>query len=116
MNQARRTYLSNYFQIDVMDHLIKNTNLVYCSWKHWHGAMLYSKGMDIVVSYDIYLEVCENKMDITRKNVDPFSYHTFCEQHSSQMLQYDPRKRHYPADELMRISTNQPLRIGCSRS
>jgi len=30
-NQARRTYLSNYFRIDVMDHLIKNTNLAYRS-------------------------------------------------------------------------------------
>ena len=109
MNQARRTYLSNYFRIDVMDHLIKNTNLAYRSWKYWHGAILHAKGMDIVVTYDMYLEVCEGKMDATWKNTDPISYHTFREQLSTQMLQYDPRKRHYPGDELMRISTKQPL-------
>jgi len=50
INQARRTYLSNYFRTDVMDHLIKNTNLVYRSWKYWHGTMLHFKGIAIGVS------------------------------------------------------------------
>ena len=98
MNQARRTYLSNYFRIDVMDHLIKNTNLAYRSWKYWYGAMLHAKGIDIVVAYDMYLEVCEGKMNATWTNTDPVSYHTFREQLSTLMLQYDPRKRHYPGN------------------
>ena len=63
MNEARRTYLSNYFRVDVMDHLIKNVNLAYRSWKYWHGAILHAKGMAIVVAYDIYLEVCEGKLN-----------------------------------------------------
>ena len=63
MNEARRTCLSNYFRIDVMDHAIKNANLACRSWKHWHGAMLHAKGMAIVVAYDIYLEVCEGKLN-----------------------------------------------------
>ena len=79
MNQARRTYLSNYFRIDVMDYLIKNTNLAYRSWKYWHGAMLHTKGMAIVVACGMYLEVCEGKMDATWTNADPVSYHTFRE-------------------------------------
>jgi len=88
-----------------MDHLIKNTNLAYRSWKYWHGLMLYAKGMVIVVAYDMYLEVCEGKMDAIWTNADPISYHTFREQRSSQSLQYDPIKRHFPGDELIRIST-----------
>ena len=115
MNQARRTCLSNYFRIDVMDHLTKNTNLAYCSWKYWHGAMLHAKGMDIVSAYDMYLDVCEVKMDTTWTNADSVSYHTFREQLSSQMLQYDPRKRHCPGDELIRISTMQPLNLWTGR-
>jgi len=109
MSQARRTYLSNCFRINIMDHLIKNTNLAYRYFEYLHGAMLHTKGMSIVVAYDMYLEVCEGNMDATWTNADPVSYHTFRKQFSSQMLQYDPRKRHCPGDELMRMSTNQPL-------
>ena len=65
MNQERRTYLSRYFRIYVLDHLIKNTNLAYFSWKYWYGAMIHAKRMAIVVVYDIYLEVCEGKIDAT---------------------------------------------------
>ena len=71
--------------------------------------MLHAKGMAIVVAYDMYLDICEGKMDATWMNADPVSYHTFREQLSSQMLQYDPRKRHYYGDKLMRISTKKPL-------
>ena len=111
MNEARRTYLSNYFRVDVMDHMIKNANLAYRSWKYWHGAMLHAKGMAIVVAYDIYLEVCEGKLNEDWKNTDPVSFHTFREQLSAQMLAYDPRKRLYPGDEFMRVSTKQPSSV-----
>ena len=83
MNQARRTYLSNYFRVDVMDHLIKNVNLAYRSWKYWHGTMLHAKGMAIVVAYNMYLEVCEGKLNEDWANADPVSFHRFCEQISA---------------------------------
>jgi len=103
--------LSNYFRVDVMDHMIKNANVTYRSWKYWHGAMLHAKGMAIVVAYDMYLEVCEGKLNEDWANADPVSFHTFREQLSAQMLAYDPRKRLYPGDEFMRISTKQPSNV-----
>ena len=54
-------------------------------------------------------------MDATWKNADLVSYHTFREQLLSQMLQYDPRKRHYHGDELIQISTKQHLNVWPSR-
>ena len=65
----------------------------------------------IVVAYDMYLEVGEDKMDAIWTKTDPVSYHTFREQLSSQILQYNPRKRHYPGDELIRNSTKKPLNV-----
>jgi len=94
INVLSECQLSNYFRIYIMDHLIKNTNLAYRSWKYWYGAMLHAKGMSIVVLYDMYLEVCEDKMDATGTNAYLVSYYTFRELLSSQMLQYDPKKRH----------------------
>ena len=64
-----------------------------------------------MVAYDMYLEVCEGKMDATWTNADHVCYHPFREQLSTQMLQYDPRKRHYPGNRLMRISTKQHFNV-----
>jgi len=43
VNALNKCKLSNYFRVDLMDHLIKNTNLAYRSWKYWHSAMLHAK-------------------------------------------------------------------------
>jgi len=67
--------------------------------------------MAIVVAYNIYLEVCEGKLNEDWANADPVRFHTFREQLSAQMLAYDPRKRLYPGDEFMRISTKQPFNV-----
>jgi len=63
----------------------------------------------------MYLEVCEGKMDVRWKNTDPVSYHIFREQLSTQMLLYDPRKRLYPGEKLIRVLTKQlaHARPGC---
>ena len=34
--------------------------------------------MAIVVAYNIYLEVCEGKLNEDWANADPFRFHTFC--------------------------------------
>ena len=73
--------------------------------------MLHAKGMSTVVVYDIYLEVCKCKLDESWTNADPISYHKICEQILTQILAYDPRKRLYAGDELMRISTKQHMKI-----
>jgi hypothetical protein len=49
MNDARKLYLATYGAIDTMDHLIKNCDMKYHSWKYWHAAMLLAKMMAIVV-------------------------------------------------------------------
>jgi hypothetical protein len=36
MNEASQQYLGIYFRIDKIDHLIKNCNMIYRSWKYWH--------------------------------------------------------------------------------
>lgn len=50
VNALNECKFSNYFRIDFVDHLIKNTNLAYRSWKYLHGAMLHAKGMTILVA------------------------------------------------------------------
>ena len=43
------------------------------------------------------------------------SIHTFCKQLLAQMLAYDPRKRFYPGDEFMQVSTKQPSNVRPSK-
>ena len=55
MNDARELYLRTYGIIDSLDHLIKNCEMHYRSWKYWHSAMLRAKAMAVVVAYDMYV-------------------------------------------------------------
>ena len=36
MNEGRQTYLSFYFGVDNIDHMIKNALIRFISWKYWH--------------------------------------------------------------------------------
>ena len=63
MNEARELYLKTYGTIDKLDHLIKNCNMHYRSWKYWHSAMLHAKAMAICVAYDIYRECATGKLN-----------------------------------------------------
>ena len=54
MNSARNIYLQSYYRIDCMDHMIKNAQLFYRSWKYWHSPMLHGKTMAVVVASDMY--------------------------------------------------------------
>ena len=62
MNHSRELYLGMYSRIDSIDHLIKNCNISYRSWKYWHSPMLHAMSLAICVAYDIYLEVCEGEL------------------------------------------------------
>ena len=99
MNEARELYLKTYGAIDRMDHLIKNCNMGYRSWKYWHSGMIHGKTMAIVVAYDIYRECCAGKLDASWKLERPVDFHTFRERLALQMLQYSPKNNHYPGDE-----------------
>ena len=110
MNQARDLYLNSYYRIDTIDHLIKNTDMFYRSWKYWHSPMIHGKSLAVVVAYDMYLECCEGNLKPGWKIDAPVTFWRFREKLPEQMLQYDARERRYPGDEFMRQSTHQRIR------
>jgi hypothetical protein len=110
MNDARELYLGSYSRIDSIDHLIKNARIFYRSWKYWHSPMLHGKGLAVVVAYDLYLEVCEGKLDVAWEIEEPLDFWNFRERLSKQMLEYNPSAHKYPGDAAMRASTQQSQR------
>ena len=101
-NNARHLYLKSYSRIDSMDHLIKNCNIKYRTWKYWHAAANHAKSLAVVTSYDIYLELCEGIVNTEWKNENPVDFYTFRDRLSVQLCQYDPVKQQYPGDQNMR--------------
>lgn len=119
MNDARRLYLSTYFRIDVVDHLLKNAAIFYRTWKYWHAPKNHGFAMCIVLAYGIYEECCEGKIEsdwkIEKKKM--MNFFQFRARLSSQMLTYSPRKLVYPGDDRMRAVTSIPKeRRGGKRS
>jgi hypothetical protein len=110
MNDARELYLGTYSRIDSIDHLIKNANIFYRSWKYWHSPMLHGKSLAVVVAYDLYLEVAEGKLNPAWGIEEPLDFWTFREKLSIQMLEYSPTRKKYPGDAVMRASTQQSRR------
>ena len=110
MNDARELYLGTYSRIDSIDHLIKNANIFYRSWKYWHSPMLHGKSLAVVVAYDLYLEVAEGKLNPAWGIEEPLDFWTFRERLSIQMLEYSPARKKYPGDAGMRVSTQQSRR------
>jgi len=101
MNNARELYLQSYSRIDSIDHLIKNCNLKYVSWKYWHQAMLHAFALAIVSAYDMYKECATASLPEWRKK-DIMSFKEFRLKLGQQMLEYDPKDWHLPGDERMR--------------
>jgi hypothetical protein len=107
MNQARDLYLNSYYRIDTIEHLIKNTDMFYQSWKYWYSPMIHGKSLAVFVAYDMYLECFEGNLKPGWKIGSPFMFWHFCKNLSEQMLQYDTRERRYPGDEFMHQSMQQ---------
>ena len=107
MNESRQLYLSTYGKIDKIDHMIRNCNLYYRTWKYWHAPMNHGKALAIVTAYDMYLECAEGKLNPEWKVNKPVDFHRFREKLGMQMLKYDPRERRYPGDERFRACTQQ---------
>ena len=63
--------------------------------------------MSIVIAYDMYLEVAEGKLDNDLRVKYPVDFWTFQDVLSVQMLEYDPKNRHYLGDDAMRVCTKQ---------
>jgi len=103
MNDAREMYLDMYSRIDSIDHMIKNCQLKYISWKYSHAAMLHAFLLAIVTAYDMYKECALASLDewkIDRKNIITFK--EFRLKLGTQLLEYDPKNKHLPGDERMR--------------
>ena len=62
-NEARQTYLSQYFAVDNTDHMISNTMIGYITWKYWYSPYLHGLAMAIVAAFDMYVECCEGELD-----------------------------------------------------
>lgn len=77
MNEARYLYLGTYWGVDRLDHMIKNANMFYRSWKYWHSAMIHAKAMAVVVAYDMYLECTEGQIDEDWLVEQPVSFWEF---------------------------------------
>ena len=110
MNDARRIYLSTYFTINVVDHLLKNAAIFYRIWKYWHAPKNHGFAMVIVLAYGLYEECCEGKIELEWKIDDnkKLDYFQFRSRLSMQMLTYTPKKMLYPGDDKMRAVTSIP--------
>ena len=107
MNDSRRLYLSSYFRIDVVDHLLKNAAIFYRIWKYWHAPKNHALAMVLVLVHDLYLECAEGKINSEwfvpqAKRIDFFTFRHLL---SKQMLTYDPKRERYPGDDKMRETT-----------
>ena len=107
MNDARRLYLSTYFRIDVVDHLLKNAAIFYRIWKYWHAPKNHALAMILVLAHDLYLECAEGKIKsewfIEKKK--RLSFFHFRHLLAKQMLTYDPKLLCYAGDGHMRVNT-----------
>ena len=107
MNEARNLYLGSYSRIDSIDHMIKNCNMKYRTWKYWHSPMLHAMAFAVLTAYDVYLEVAKGNLDPAWKDDEPCNFWTFRDLLSEQMLKYNPIHRKYPGDGKMRTATQQ---------
>jgi Pyruvate/2-oxoacid:ferredoxin oxidoreductase delta subunit len=108
MNQAREHYLSTYNAVDRIDHRVRNLHLKLRSWKYWHSPMVHAMGLGVVTCYDMYLEVCEGKLDGFPKVKHPMSLKDFQSKLGLALLSYHPKNRILKGDEKLRQYTQVP--------
>ena len=104
MNNGRRLYLTTYNGVDVLDHLIKNANLFYRTWKYWHAPVNHALSIAIAVAYGFYLEAAEGNLDEEWK-VEPVTFWEFRRTLAIQGLTYQPNKQQFPGDQNLREVT-----------
>ena len=107
MNHARQLYLATYGVIDTLDQAIKSSRLYYCSWKYWHSPMLHGKAMIWAIAYSMYEECAEGMLNLDWKVPNKVDFWTFRDVGADQLLAYNPVKRKYFGDKMMRVATSQ---------
>jgi len=106
-NEARETYLGHYYGVDSADHMIKNAQIKFTSWRYWHAPYLHALSMGVLAAYDMYNECCDGHLDSDWK-IDKsrrMSYSVFRQNLSQQMIEYDPSELKYEGDEVARVNT-----------
>ena len=106
-NEARGTYLSTYWAVDNLDHMIKNCAIRFISWKYWHAPYNHGHAIAITAAYDMYNYCCDGNADpswaVSKK--DRMSFRQFRMTLSEQMLRYHPKNGLLPGDENFRAYT-----------
>mmetsp|Transcript_19746 Transcript_19746/g.42879 ORF Transcript_19746/g.42879 Transcript_19746/m.42879 type:complete len:324 (+) Transcript_19746:1794-2765(+) len=111
-NEGRATYLSQYYAVDNVDHMISIAMVRYITWKYWHSPYLHCLSMAIIAAYDMYIECCEGDLDGDWRipETSRMSFRVFRLTLSEQMLKYNPKYNNLPGDEHFRAWTRRPKR------
>ena len=107
MNDARALYLGGYSAVDSIDHLLKNWDISYQTWKWYHSPMRHAKAFSSVMAFQMYKECAEGVIDPEWKLNKPMSAKDFRENLSEQMCEYKPHHLVYPGDANFRATTNR---------
>mmetsp|Transcript_26912 Transcript_26912/g.45854 ORF Transcript_26912/g.45854 Transcript_26912/m.45854 type:complete len:257 (+) Transcript_26912:617-1387(+) len=103
-------FLGHYYGIDNTDHMIKLAAIRFISFKYWHAPYNHAKAIAVTAAYDMYQECADGGLveawKIPKK--DRFTFSSFRQTLSEQMLKYDPRDDNYPGDSGFRTSKRQP--------
>mmetsp|Transcript_12411 Transcript_12411/g.26936 ORF Transcript_12411/g.26936 Transcript_12411/m.26936 type:complete len:326 (+) Transcript_12411:1665-2642(+) len=117
-NEGRETYLSQYYAVDNVDHMISIAIIRYICWKYWHSPYLHALSIAVIAAYDMYTECCEGSLDsdwlIQEKS--RMSFRGFRLLLSEQMLKYTPKENKLPGDEFFRAWTRRAKRQKISKS
>ena len=109
-NEGRQTYLSLYYGVDNVDHMIKLAKIKYITWKYWHSPYMHGLSIAVVAAYDMYLECAEGELD-PEWYVHPkerMSFKKFRKELSKQMLMYNPKDESLLGDGNFRVVTQLP--------
>ena len=111
-NEGRATYLSQYFAVNNVDHMISIAMIRYICWKYWHSPYLHALSIAVVACFDMYVECTEGELDpdwyINKKS--RMSFRAFRLLLSEQMLKYTPKDNKLPGDECFRAWSRRTKR------
>ena len=111
-NTFRQRCLATYWTVDRLDHLVKQLNLFYVSWKHWHSPMRHWMAIAAVTACSMCQECADGELNPAWKLPKPkqLSFWAFNDSLASGLLAYNPTGHKCPGDSKMRASTAQHKR------
>ena len=72
---------------------------------YWHSPILQVMPLEVLFTYEMYLEVAEGELDRICKDDDIVDFWKFCALLSNQMIKYKPNHHTYAGDANMRPAT-----------